>query len=132
VCITGIDEEKELVEIVIDEMAHKAENLCGKLSISGLTGLLSEADLLISNDTGPLHLARSLSTPAVGIYWCGNLINAGPMTRKNIRPMVSWQTTCPICGADCASNYAFDKRKMNGCHHKTSFVSQVPVQGVID
>ncbi len=130
VCVTGTDDEKELVKKVIDNMKYNTENLCGKLSISGLTGLLSKADLIISNDTGPLHLARSVNTPAVGIYWCGNLINAGPMTHKRIRPLISWQTTCPLCGQDCANNYAFDKREMNDCKHATSFVNLVRVEDV--
>ncbi len=130
VCVTGTEKERELTSKVTGSMNNSAENFCGKLSISGLTGLLSKADLVISNDTGPLHLARSLETPAVGIYWCGNLINAGPMTRKYVRPLVSWQTNCPLCGEDVASDYAFDKRKLNNCKHETSFVSPVRVEGV--
>ncbi len=130
VCVTGTEQEQQLVSEVIAGMTHSAENLCGKISISGLTGLLSKAELVISNDTGPLHLARSLGTPAVGIYWCGNLINAGPMTRKLIRPMVSWQINCPLCGQDIAADYAFDKRKQNDCKHEASFVSPVRVEGV--
>ncbi|HEX6982682.1 MAG TPA: glycosyltransferase family 9 protein, partial [Balneolaceae bacterium] len=130
VCVTGTPQEKELVDKVIGSMTYKAENLCGKLTLSGLTGLLSKASLVISNDTGPLHLARSIGVPAVGIYWCGNLINAGPMTRKFVRPLVSWQTHCPLCGEDIASVYAFDKRKQNDCKHEASFVSLVEVEGV--
>lgn len=130
VCVTGTLQEKDLVKKVTNGMKHRAENLCDKLTISGLTGLISKASLVISNDTGPLHLARSVGVPAVGIYWCGNLINAGPMTRKFVRPVVSWQTNCPLCGQDCATGYAFDKRKRNICAHETSFVSEVEVEDV--
>ncbi|HET6528798.1 MAG TPA: glycosyltransferase family 9 protein [Balneolaceae bacterium] len=130
VCVTGTSQEKDLVEKVVNNMEQKAENLCGKLTISGLIGLLSKASLVISNDTGPLHLARSIGVPAVGIYWCGNLINAGPMTRKFMRPLVSWQTHCPLCGQDIASDYAFDKRKQNDCKHEASFVAPIEVEGV--
>src|SRR3712207_8868396 len=44
-------------------------------------------------------LFRSAAT--VGIYWCGNLINAGPVTRARHRPALSWRLDCPVCGADC-------------------------------
>lgn len=130
VCVTGTLNEKPLIDKVVNSMTQKSINLCGKLTISGLVGLLSKASLVISNDTGPLHLARSLDIPTVGIYWCGNLINAGPITRKFIRPQISWQTHCPICGEDCATDYAFDKRKQSNCNHDTSFVSCVEVESV--
>ena len=44
------------------------------LTLSGMTGLLSLADILITNDTGPLHLAKAIKTPTIGIFWCGNAI----------------------------------------------------------
>lgn len=43
-------------------------NLCGKLSWEETGAVLRECDLVISNDTGPIHLAYSLGTPVLGIY----------------------------------------------------------------
>jgi len=47
-------------------------------TIPQLAGLLSQAGVLISGDTGPLHLARALDTPAVGLF--------GPVPRERNGP----------------------------------------------
>ena len=43
-------------------------DLCGRLDTRALLALLARADLLVTNDTGPLHLADALGTPAVALY----------------------------------------------------------------
>lgn len=55
-------------------------NAAGSLSIGGLMALIRRASLFISNDSGPMHMALSLSTPTIGLfgpvdpdhYACGN------------------------------------------------------------
>ncbi|WP_421656467.1 glycosyltransferase family 9 protein [Leptothermofonsia sp. ETS-13] len=49
-------------------MKFGAQNACGKLSLNGLAGLCSRCLVIVSNDTGPLHLARAVGTATVGIY----------------------------------------------------------------
>lgn len=122
VVVTGTRGEQHLVEEVIATMQAEAQNLCGRLSLGGLTGLISRCRVLVSNDSGPLHLAAAVGTATVGIYWCFNLINAGPMTRLRHRPLVSWRLTCPICGID---------RSQIACDHRASFVAGIPTEEVI-
>jgi ADP-heptose:LPS heptosyltransferase len=122
VVVTGTASEQELVQAVRDRMEQPSQDLCARLSLNGLTGLLSRATVVIANDTGPLHLARAVGTPTVGIYWCGNLINAGPTVRTWHRPILSWRLMCPVCGADCTGP--------NRCHHAVSFVADVESQEV--
>lgn len=43
-------------------------NFCGKLSIKQLIGLFSKSDLLITNDSGPLHIACVVGTPTVSFF----------------------------------------------------------------
>ncbi len=123
IVVTGIESERDIVEGVINNMKAKAENFCDRLSLNGLTGLLSRCNLLISNDSGPLHVAAAVGTATVGIYWCGNLITAGQITRTRHRPAISWRLNCPICGVDCTTEAA--------CKHRVSFVDEVPSQQVI-
>ena len=70
IVVIGTTEEKQLVEAVVTNMKAGAQNLCGRLSLGGLAGLLSRCRVLISNDSGPLHLAAAVGTATVGIYWC--------------------------------------------------------------
>jgi ADP-heptose:LPS heptosyltransferase len=87
-----------------------------------MTGILERCRLLVANDSGPRHLAAAVGTATVGIFWCGNLINAGPLTRRRHRVGVSFRSMCPDCGAD---------QGRGRCPHDPSFVADVPMQDVI-
>ena len=122
IVVIGTTEEKQLVEAVVTNMKAGAQNLCGRLSLGGLAGLLSRCRVLISNDSGPLHLAAAVGTATVGIYICFNLVTAGLPTRVQHRPVVSWRVQCPICGID---------RSHTSCEHRASFVADIPAEEVI-
>jgi len=49
-------------------MRHRPLNAAGKLSVGELACLLKRARLLISNDSGPVHLAAAVGTPVVAIF----------------------------------------------------------------
>ncbi len=122
VVISGTQPERDLVRDVRMAMQRTAEDVCGALSLGGLAGLLDRCLLLVANDSGPLHLAEAVGAATVGIYWCGNLINAEPITRSRHRPHVSWRLNCPICGRNCIDD---------NCEHRASFVADVPVGEVM-
>lgn len=129
IIVTGSGNEKEIVKLVIDQMENPADNFYNKLSINGLAGLLSLSELVISNDTGPLHLADALGSKTVGIYWGCNLINAAPPFREKGVCLGSWIINCPLCGQDCTS---FPFVQKGPCLHQTSFAVQVSVKEVIE
>jgi ADP-heptose:LPS heptosyltransferase len=43
-------------------------NLTGKTSLKGLAGLLKKCKLLVSGDSGPVHLACAVGTPVLAIF----------------------------------------------------------------
>ncbi len=55
----------------------------GATSLPQLAALLSEADVLIANDTGPLHLAVALGRPVVAPYTCTIVRRTGPYGQNN-------------------------------------------------
>jgi ADP-heptose:LPS heptosyltransferase len=121
VLVTGDGEEAEIVDEVVERMESKATGLAGSLSTGGLAGALSRCALVVSNDTGPLHVAAAVGAATVGIFWCGNLINAGPITRRRHRPAISWRLHCPVCGRNCITD---------DCDHQDSFVADVSLEEV--
>lgn len=123
VVVTGTLEERELVEAVVEQMEAPAMGLVGKLSLGGLAGLLARCRVMVSNDTGPRHLAAAVGTATVGIYWCVNLVNASPLTRMRHRPITSWRLECPICGRN---------QLHNKCEHNVSYVADVETSEVIE
>ncbi|KAB8196674.1 glycosyltransferase family 9 protein [Nonomuraea phyllanthi] len=126
VAVTGTPKEEGLVAGVVEAMRRPAIPVVGTLGIGGLAALYERCDLVIANDTGPRHLAAAVGTPTVAVYWCGNLITYGPLTRTRHRPVVSWTTACPTCGADGMDPGAAR------CPHDPSWVRDVPVDGVME
>lgn len=69
-CFIGHAEESTYVRNIILEVdcEDRCVDTSGHLTIPELGALLQRSDLLISNDSGPLHLAASLGTPVIGLY----------------------------------------------------------------
>ncbi|MBF8187587.1 glycosyltransferase family 9 protein [Nonomuraea sp. K274] len=126
IAVTGTRAEKDLVMGVVTAMSRPATPVVGTLGLGGLAALYERCDLVVANDTGPRHLAAAVGTPTVAVYWCGNLINAGPLTRTRHRPLISWTTACPVCGA---SGVDPDVAR---CPHDPSWVTDVPVGLVME
>ncbi|MDF9279580.1 glycosyltransferase family 9 protein [Arthrobacter sp. EH-1B-1] len=103
-------------------------SLAGQLSLSELTGVLSVATVVIGNDSGPRHLAQAVGTPTVGIFWVGNVINAGAMGRVLHRVHLAWATNCPVCGVDVTQVGWTAER----CEHDDSFVQQIQPDAIYD
>jgi ADP-heptose:LPS heptosyltransferase len=121
VAVTGTPGEAELVRRVVDGIEGPAVDLAGRLDLSAVLGLVARAAVVVSNDTGPLHVAAAAGSPTVGIFWCGNAINGGAPFRRRTRLAISWRLDCPVCGVDCMHGH---------CDHTASFVDDVPVEQV--
>ena len=127
VVVTGTGPEASIVDEVIAAMRAPASPVVDAVSVGGLAALFAECAAVVANDTGPLHLAAAVGAPTVGIFWIGNLINAGPAYRRGHRPYLSWTLRCPVCGMDC---------NLGRCEHDDSFVTDVSpadvVEGLLD
>ena len=121
IVVTGTEPEREVVSAVCAQMRAPALDACGSLSLGGLCGLLAAASVLVSNDTGPLHLANAVGTATVGVFWIGNLVNAAPFNRDRHRPIPAFRTHCAMCGA---------QNTTRRCEHDPSFVDEVPTEAV--
>jgi ADP-heptose:LPS heptosyltransferase len=118
---------EEIVRLALAE--HPAANvrsLAGRLSLGELAGVLARSAVMVGNDSGPRHLAQAVGTPTVGVYWIGNVINAGAMGRTLHRVHFSWVTHCPVCGVDVTQVGWTAER----CEHDDSFVATVQPDAV--
>ena len=122
VAVNGTAAEAPLVRAVIGTMRSPAIDLSGKLGLGGLCGLLARASLVVSNDTGPLHLALALGRPCVGIFWLTNLVDGMPLRQGLLHTALSVRVECPVCGMP-----NLERR----CAHDASFVADVPAERVI-
>ena len=121
IAVNGSPDEAALVQEVVARMHAPAIALAGRLSLGGLCGLLAGAALLVSNDTGPLHLGLALGVPSVGIFWLTNLIEGMPLRPSTLHAALSVRTRCPVCDED---------NLRTRCPHDASFVADVGIDEV--
>ena len=95
IIVTGKGAEKPLVEQIAKGI-RGAIALTDELSILHLGALIKKMNLLISNDTGPMHLAAALQTPTVALFGPTDPKLCGPY--RNRRAIVlSHPATCQPC-----------------------------------
>ena len=68
ILLTGSGSERSYVDQVARQLGAAAVNLAGELSIAELILLIEAAPVLISNNTGPVHIAAAVGTPVVVLY----------------------------------------------------------------
>jgi ADP-heptose:LPS heptosyltransferase len=65
---SGTRGERELVDRIRTEVGRPTASLAGRLDLEELAALIEAAPLLISNNTGPVHIAAAVDTPVVDLY----------------------------------------------------------------
>jgi lipopolysaccharide heptosyltransferase II len=68
IILTGSASERSYIENIRMALGEKAYNLAGLLSLETFIGLIAQAPVLISNNTGPVHMAAAVGTPVVVLY----------------------------------------------------------------
>ncbi len=117
----------EIVRLALDEHpTADVRSLAGRLSLGELAGVLDRSAVMVGNDSGPRHLAQAVGTPTVGVYWIGNVINAGALGRTLHRVRFSWVSQCPVCGVDVTQVGWTAER----CEHDDSLVATVQPDAV--
>ncbi len=126
VLITGTAAEAHVVRDVLTAMREPATPVVDTVDLGALAALYAECAVVVSNDTGPVHLAEAVGAATVGIYWVGNFINGAPPDRARHRPLLSWTLHCPVCGLDCTRDIYPARGGGSGCAHAESFVADIP------
>jgi len=68
VVFTGGTDDKAYLENICARMRTQAPNLAGKTDLLTLAALLKQACLVITTDTGPMHIAAAVSTPIIALF----------------------------------------------------------------
>ncbi|WP_116355747.1 glycosyltransferase family 9 protein [Cupriavidus taiwanensis] len=106
VVVTGDAAEHDIVRAVCAAAGHaRVVPLAGALCLGEMGALLEAADLLVSNNTGPVHLAAALGTPVVDLY---------ALTNPQHTP---WQVPHRTLFADVPCRYCYKSMCPQG-HHR--------------
>ena len=76
--------DREMVEAAISKMKTKPLVATGKFSIGELAAAMSRCQLIITNDSGPMHVAISQKVPIVAMYGPSHPDLYGPYTKDAI------------------------------------------------
>jgi len=135
VLIGGKGEEALGMEIA-NQMHTKPIVLSGQTTIQELMNVLTNCTVLVTNDTGPMHLAQALGVPVVAIFGSTDPESTGPVgeescvIREQVRCSPCLLRSCPI-DHRCMTNISTDQivrtvmarmDRFLGCHHARKFV----------
>jgi lipopolysaccharide heptosyltransferase I len=74
----GGGDEAPLAAAARARLGGPARDLTGRTTLPQLAAVLALADVMLANDTGPLHLAAALGRPVVAPYTCTKARLTGP------------------------------------------------------
>lgn len=122
VIFTGSREDSEAIEDIISNMKTRAVNLAGRTDLKTLAALYEKASIVVSTDTGPMHLAAATGTPVVAIFGPTAPWRTGPFGEghKIIRvglecsPCFKRQCNTIDCMKQITVNQVFDAAKRLG------------------
>ncbi len=102
VAILGARGERAVAEGIASLLRVPGRVLCGETTLGGLVGVLSQLRLLITNDSGPMHLAAALGVPVVAVFGPTDWRETAPrgprcrLVREEVECAPCKQRECPI------------------------------------
>lgn len=84
VVFTGSPADRVEIDQIIAGMKGKAANLAGETSLMSLAALYRMAKVVVSTDTGPMHIAAAVETPLVAIFGSTAPWRTGPWGEKHM------------------------------------------------
>ena len=107
VLIIGSPDELDVTREVTNRMQHRPVVLTGKTSLDQIAAVLSLADLVVTNDTGPAHMAAALGRPTLVIFGPTN-----PLTTRPFSPEAEILRHPPDCAPCMLRDCPIDHRCM--------------------
>jgi len=102
------DIAKDIERYLIDNKIKNYQNLAAELSVNELISQISNLDLFITGDSGPMHLAAAFQVPTVAIFGPTNdketsqwMNEKSIVVKKNLECQPCMKRTCPLKHHNC-------------------------------
>lgn len=98
--IVGSKADKDIADEIVSLSNGKAASLAGKTDLMELIEVIKHARFIVSNDSGPMHIAAALSIPVFAIFGPTDPLKTGPygrghtVIRENIPCAPCFRRTC--------------------------------------
>lgn len=113
IALVGSEGERRFAEQIRLRLRSRSAVLSGKTSLETLIGVLAESSLMLTNDSGPMHIAAALGTPTVAVFGSTDervTSPFGPRTRVVKQPVACSPCLLRECPIDhrCMKNVSVD------------------------
>jgi heptosyltransferase I len=117
--ILGSGEDRPLGEIISRAAPQHCLNLCGKTSLLEMIEWVRRCDLMVTNDTGPMHAAAALGKPVVALFGPTEPRRTGPYGQ--LENVLRLELPCSPCLSANCTYYAKPNECLKGLSPATVF-----------
>jgi heptosyltransferase-1 len=93
--VVGSKADAEISRVIEEKSGGKALSMAGRTDIRELICLIRGAKFVITNDSGPMHIAAACGIPVIAIFGPTNPVRTGPYGQRNI--IISPSLDCSPC-----------------------------------
>ncbi|MDP1870192.1 MAG: lipopolysaccharide heptosyltransferase II [Gallionella sp.] len=114
VWLVGSNKDREVAEKIIALGNPETRNLCGSTDLSDAIALLSVANLVISNDSGLMHLAAALDRRLIALFGSSSpeftppLSKSAQVVKLDIQCSPCFKRVCPLDHFNCMNHLTPD------------------------
>jgi heptosyltransferase-1 len=103
--VVGSGGDRVLTERIASLAECHVMDFSGRTTLKELAYLMSKADVVVGNDSGPMHLAAAVGSPVVALYGPTSALRTGPYGR-NHTVLTSGLPCSPCFSRKCSSSAA--------------------------
>ncbi len=90
-----------LVNDICKDLPSRVVNLAGKTQLRELMALIQQCKVLLTNDSGPMHISAALGTPVLALFGSTSDVQTGPynlgqVIHKHVPCSPCYKRVCPI------------------------------------
>ena len=118
ILVTGSPRERKLCSTVAREIGDRAFSTAGEVSLKTLRGLIEKMRLLVTNDTGAMHMAIALKTKTLSLFCPSNDWGTGPVQDLHLHRIIKKGIPCKLCiTKKCARPFCMDQITVDEVFH---------------
>jgi heptosyltransferase I len=100
IVFTGSKDDRPIIDNIASNMKHRPLNFAGRTRLKELASLYDRCRLLVTTDTGPMHMAAAMGCPVVALFGPTSPLRTGPYGSKH-RVMTSGAACGPCFKKTC-------------------------------